>query len=158
MELLLVAGPVVSTVGGGIIKAQGAKMAGEETARAAEFERQQLEIQAQTERTAADQAEAQRRRDLTSNLETIQALRAGRGVGASSPTGTAILTNEIAEQERNINIERANARSRADLSRRASLLAGRKARTSLLAGQLGQAGAYLETAGNLTKLARSGAA
>ena len=136
LEPFLIAGAAAATVGGTALSAAGSNLAGQESARAAEFERQQLEIQSQTARTAADQAEEQRRKELVSNMETIQAIRAGRGVGASSPTGQAILTSAIEEEERGIRIERANYLSKADLSRRASELAGRKARTSLLAGQL----------------------
>lgn len=155
MEPLMLAGAGTAAVGGGILKAKGARMAGEEAARSAEFERQQLEIQAQTARTNADQAEAARRNELTSNLETIQAIRAGRGVGGYSPTGEAIMTSAIDEQERAIATERANYLSKADLSKRAAEMAGRKARTSLLAGKLGEAGAYLETGGKLASMGMS---
>lgn len=132
MEPLLIA----SIVGGTAVQAIGHSMAGQEASRAAEFEQQQLQIQAQTSRTAADQAEARRRDELTSNLETIQAIRAGRGVGAGAPGETALLTSVIDDQERNIGIERFNYLQKADLSRRAALLQGRKAQTSLLAGDL----------------------
>jgi ABC-type lipoprotein release transport system permease subunit len=127
------------TVAGGVTQAVGSVMAGREAAMSSEFEKQQLEIQAQTAHIAADQAETKRRTELTSNLETIQAIRAGRGVGSSSPTGQAILTSGIDQQERDIATERFNYLQKADLSQRASELAGRKARTSLLAGYLGAA-------------------
>lgn len=126
----------VAAVAGSGIQAYGAHKAGVEQARAAEFEKQQLEIQAQVARTAADQDEARRREALVSNMETIQAIRAGRGVGSNSPTGEAILTSAIDQQERDIGIERANYLTKADLSLRAAQLADRKARTSLLAGNL----------------------
>lgn len=142
MEPILLMAAAGATVGGSALSAAGSSMAGQETARAAEFERQQLEIQSQAQRTAADQAEARRREELTSNLETIQAIRAGRGVGSNSPTGQAILTSAIEEQERDIGIERANYLAKADISRRAAEMAGRKAKTSLLAGNL-EAGATI---------------
>lgn len=137
LEPIFLAVSAAATVAGGALSAYGSSMAGKEAARAAEFEKQQLEIQAQTAKTAADQAEARRREELTSNLETIQAIRAGRGVGSNSPTGQAILTSAIDTQERDIGIERANYLVKADLSRRAAELAGRKAKTSLLAGNIG---------------------
>jgi hypothetical protein len=134
------------TIAGGLTQAVGHSMAGVETARAAEFEAQQYEIQAQSQRTAADQMEARRREELTSSLETIQAIRAGRNVGANSPTGEAILTSAIEDIERDIAIERGNYRRAADLSRRASIMQRRRGRTSLLAGDL-QAGADLFSVG-----------
>jgi hypothetical protein len=132
MEPLLIA----SIVAGTATAAYGHQMAGQEASRSAEFEQQQLQIQAQESHTAADQAEARRRDELTSNLETIQAIRAGRGVGAGAPGETALLTSVIDKQERDIGIERFNYLQKADLSQRAALLAGRKAQTSLLAGDL----------------------
>jgi hypothetical protein len=133
---------IAGTVAGGAMQfagsqqaAAGHRLAAQERSASAQFEQQQLEVQAQTARTAADQAEARRREELTSNLETIQAIRAGRGVGAS-PTGEAVMTSAIEDQEREINIERLNFLTKADLSQRASVLAGRKAKTSLLAGEL----------------------
>lgn len=132
MEPLLIA----SIVAGSATAAYGHSMAGQEASRAAEFEQQQLQIQSQTSRTAADQAEARRRDELTSNLETIQAIRAGRGVGAGAPGETALLTSVIDRQERDIGIERFNYMQKADLSSRAAEMLGRKARTSLLAGDL----------------------
>lgn len=125
-----------SSVGGGVLSAYGSVMAGQETARAAEFEKQQLEIQAETAKTAALQAEAQRRTELASNIETIASIRAGRGVGSNSPTGQAIFTSFIEDEERNIRTERLNYLEKADMSRRAASMAGRKAKTSLLAGYL----------------------
>jgi hypothetical protein len=135
MEPMLVMA-IGSSIAGGATAAYGHHMAGQEASRAAAFEQQQLEIQAQTGKVAADQQEARRRDELTSNLETIQAIRAGRGVGSGSPTGEAILTSAIDTQERDIGIERFNYRQKADLFSRAAEMQGRKARTSLIAGDL----------------------
>lgn len=129
-------------------------MQGVEQSNAAKFEQQQLlgqqkdlQAQAQNTRIAADQAEAQRRYELTSNLEHIQSIRAGRGVGEASPTGMAILDSLTGITERNIDTERFNYLSKADTTDRAAnnaglsaAMAGRKAQTSLLAGFLGAAG------------------
>jgi hypothetical protein len=136
MEPLLIA----SVVAGSATAAYGHAMAGQEASHAAEFEQQQLQIQSQTQHIAADQEEARRRDELTANIETIQALRAGRGVGAGAPGETALLTSVIDTQERDIGTSRFNYLQRADLSSRAALLAGRKAQTSLLAGDLSAAG------------------
>jgi hypothetical protein len=136
MEPLLIAG----AVGGTAISAYGHHKAGEEAARSAEFEKQQLEIQSQVAKTNADQAETSRRNELTSNLETIMAIRAGRGVGSGSPTGEAMYTSAIDSHERDIATERANYLTKADLSRRGADMAERKAKYSLLAGDLQAAG------------------
>lgn len=137
---------MIGTAAGGATSAFGSIMAGREQSRAADFERQQLEIQAQTSLTAADQMEARRREELTSNLETIQAIRAGRGVGSNSPTGEAILTSAITDEESDIATERFNLRQKSDLSRRAAIMAGRKSRTSLLAGDLSAASSIFSAA------------
>lgn len=115
----------------------GQFMAAGEKSAAADFEKQQYDQQVQVNRTAAAQDEAARRRDLTSNLESIQAIRAGHGVGAGSPTGLAIYDNLIRNSEDDIAASKANYAAKADLAQRASILSARKASTSLLAGDLG---------------------
>lgn len=135
----MVAGSAASAVTGLAASrnsAYASQMAGQESSRAAEFENQQLKIQSETAKIAADQAEAKRRSELVSSLETIQAIRAGRGVGAGSPTGAAIYGGAIDDEERNIATERFNYLQKSDISRRAAEMASRKARTSLLAGDL----------------------
>jgi hypothetical protein len=122
----------------------GQLAAGGQKAAAAEFEQQQYAQQAQAAKTAALQDEAARRRDLTSNLETIQALRAGRGVGSGSPTAMAIYDSSIGRAEDEIASAKANYAAKADLASRASYLSGKKAASSLLAANLGA----LETVGS----------
>ncbi|MCL4712157.1 MAG: hypothetical protein KJZ73_13020 [Pseudorhodoplanes sp.] len=124
-------------VGGTALSATGRIMQGREQARAAEFERQQLDVQAQQYKTAADQMEARRREELTASLETIGAIRAGRGVGAGSPTALAVIDDAVSDTQRDILAERTNMRTRIDLTQRASEMARRKARTSLIAGYVG---------------------
>lgn len=110
--------------------------AGQQSA-AADFESQQYAQQAQAAKTAAIQDETSRRRDLTSNLETIQAIRAGRGVGSGSPTAMAIFDSGIGKSEDDIAASKANYAAKTDLASRASILSERKSSTSLLAGDLG---------------------
>lgn len=142
---------IPALIGSTALSATGSVIAGHEKAAAAEFESQQLrgqqaQYKAQAENTmiAADQAEARRRDELTSSMETIQSIRAGRGVGSASPTGMAILDSLIGQATSDITTERFNYLSKADQSRRAgenaglaSQMAARKARTSLLAGYFG---------------------
>lgn len=124
----------IAIIAGTVLQAGGAIMTGREQARAAEYEQQQYAAQAQTERTAAAQEEARRREELVASLGTIQTIRAGRGVGMGSPTGTAILTSTASEQTRDAVQARMNLLAKADQSRMASSMAGSKARYSLLSG------------------------
>jgi hypothetical protein len=130
---------VAATVAGTALRATGDIMRGREEARAALFEQDQLKIQEERFRTAASEAEAKRRRELTSQMQTIEAIRAGRGVGAGSPTAIAIVEDVASTGEREINIERTNYLTRAETARRAGEFAGGRAQKSLLAGYL-QAG------------------
>jgi hypothetical protein len=124
------------------------RAAGRESAAAARFEaaqlenrKHELEVNESIQRTAADQAEARRTEELTANLETIQAIRSGRGVGLSSPTGQAIFQSTSEDVRRDIGIEKTNILNEADSTRRAAWSAGqeagmarRKAKYSLYAG------------------------
>lgn len=125
----LIVGTAASAVG--TLSAAGQKAA------SAEFEQQQYQQQAQAAKTAALQDEAARRRDLNSSLEAIQAIRAGRGVGSGSPTAMAIYDSGIQRGEDDIAASKANYAAKADLASRAAYLSGKKASSSLLAGNLG---------------------
>lgn len=96
-------------------------------------------LAAEAAKTASMQEETARRRDLTSNLETIQAIRAGRGVGSGSPTAMAIYNTTIDKSEDDIATSKANYAAKADLAQRAAILSARKSSTSLLSGALGAA-------------------
>lgn len=126
-------------------------MQGMAQSRSANFEAMQLqnqqrdyEIRAQQERTAAAQDEARRRDELTGKLETIAAIRSGRGVGLSSPGGMAITDTVVRDDERDVATSRLNHLLRADSASRSALVSGmgsdvarERGRTSLLAGFLG---------------------
>lgn len=122
---------------GTALSAGGQIMAGQEQARAAKFEQEQLKRDEQIQRTAAAQEEARRREELTSQLGTMQSIRAGRGVGMSSPTGMAILTDVASEGTRDAKQAGLNYLLKADSSRMSASMAGRKAQYTLLGGYLG---------------------
>jgi hypothetical protein len=128
---------IAALVGGTAASAGSQLMAGGERSAAATFEAQQHAQAADAARTAAIQDETARRRDLTSNLESIQAIRAGRGVGSGSPTAMAIYDSSIGKSEDDIAASKANYAARADLASRASILSERRSSTSLLAADLG---------------------
>ena len=136
--------PLVGTA----LSAYGQHEAGVQASQAAAFEQQQLDLQSKQILTAAAQAEAQRRRDLTSSLETIEAIRAGRGVGMASPGAAELNENVITSGERDTQNERLNFLLKSDNARMAAVMAGKKAKYSLLAGNLA-AGATV--ASGLTK-------
>ena len=135
---------VAAAVAGTALQATGSIMAGREGARAALFEQQQYKVQEQTLRTSAAQVEARHREELVSSLGTIQAIRAGRGVGMSSPTGQAILTSTASEQTRDAKQESLNYLLKADSSRLAAAGAEKKGQYSLLSGYIGAGTAIAE--------------
>lgn len=109
-------------------------MAAQEQSAAQEFEAQQLELQGKRIRSAASEDEANRRTDLVSSLQTIDALRAGRNVELDSPTGRAITAGVTSRAEHNIIGARDNYLLQAANSDLSAELSRRKARYSLLAG------------------------
>lgn len=158
----------MAVVGGGL-NAAGTFLSAREQSRASAFEASQLDSQAaeldrqsQEYRIAGDQAEAKRRNELTSSLETIMAIRAGRGVGEASPTAMAIYDSTISDANSAVQTERYNYLSKAETARisanNARLSAGlarKRAKTSMLAGIIG-AGADLATTGSSIYRARTG--
>ncbi len=127
---------VGSAVAGGALSVTGKIMEGRERSAASAFEAQQFDRQNQEYQTASAQAEARRREELTSSLETIQAIRAGRGVGQGSPTGQAILDNIVQDESRDIRTERLNYLTKSEQARMAASMSRRKAKTSLIASYL----------------------
>jgi hypothetical protein len=128
---------VIAAGAGGALGAGASIMAGREQSMASKFEAQQLTQQAGQIKTAAAQAETQRREDLSSSLQTIMAIRAGRGVGEGSETGMAIYDQIVTKEESNIRTEKLNILTQADTARMQAQLARRRAKTSMIAGYIG---------------------
>lgn len=159
----MAAAAIPLAIAGGAISATGTAMAGRESSRAAAFEASQLrgqeaelDRQSQEYRIAGAQTEARRREELTSSLETIMAIRAGRGVGEVSPTASAIFESTLSDERRDVRTERLNYLSRSEQARlsarNAGLSAGlakKRAKTSLLAGYLGAAGDLVSAASGI---------
>jgi hypothetical protein len=168
----MAAAAIPLAIAGGAISAGGSIMAGREASRAANFEAAQLkgqeaelDRQSQEYQIAGAQTEARRREELTSSLETIMAIRAGRGVGEVSPTAAAIYDSTLSDERRDVRTERYNYLSKAEQARlsarNANLSAGlarKKAKTSLLAGYVGAVGAAASSAANIydARTARAG--
>jgi len=82
--------PTIMMFAGTAASAGSQMMAAGERSASAQFESEQYQRQAEAAKTASMQEETARRRDLNSNLQTIMAIRAGRGVGSGSPTAMAV--------------------------------------------------------------------
>jgi hypothetical protein len=136
---------IASAVIGGGTSAIGSIMAGRERAGAQLFEAEERRRQEELYRIAGAQAETRRREQLTSSLETIMAIRAGRGVGQASPTGRAAFEEIIEDESRDVRAERINYLSRAEESRLASQMLRRQSRMSLLSGYFGAVGDVAST-------------
>lgn len=134
---LLPAMAIAGTAIGTATSVYGQQMAGQEAKRSADFEAAQLEKQSKAYQTQAAQDEANRRIDLESSLETIQVMRAGRGVGLDSPTGQAIVTSTTNRAERDITTSKANILGRASNAELAASETQRKGSASLLAADIG---------------------
>jgi hypothetical protein len=128
-----------STIAGGnaLGKSKDATlMAAQEQSHAQEFEAGQYDIQAKRIRSAAAADEAARRTDLASTLENIDVLRSGRGLSLDSPTGRAISQHVTSVGENNILTARTNYLLQAEQSSAQAELSRRKARMSLISGDL----------------------
>lgn len=141
---------IIAAVAGGTLSAAGSVMAGREKSRAEMFNSQQKTREAQEYKIAAAQVEARRREALTSSLETIQSIRAGRGVGEGSPTAMAMFDEIISDESRDIRTERLNYLTRAEQARMASKMSKKQSKMSLIGGYM-QAGA--DIAGTVSKVA-----
>lgn len=137
LEPLVIPLLIGSTAVGTATSVMGQQMAGQEAKRSADFEAAQLERQSKAYQTQAAQDEANRRSDLESSLETIQVMRAGRGLSLDSPTGEAILTSTTDRAERDITTSKANIFGRASNAELAASETQRKGKASLLAADIG---------------------
>ncbi len=117
-------------------QAFGSILAGRQQARERDFEAQQLEIQRTRLETAADIEEAERRDDLASTIQSIEAVRGARGLGAS-PTGFAALRQIRGDAQRDIRTARMNRLIGAESAGRAASERRRAGRSQQLAGFLG---------------------
>jgi hypothetical protein len=123
-----------SAVIGGATSAVGSVMGGRERARAQAFESEEARRRSDEFRIAGAQAETRRREQLTSSLETIMAIRAGRGVGEGSPTALASTGGIVEDESRDVRTERLNYLTRSEQQRLASDMLRRQSRMSLLSG------------------------
>ena len=86
----------------------------------ADAQAQELRLQAEREEIAADQDEANRRREMNETLATIDAIRAGRGLSTASPTGVAIARTTTRDSLRDIRTARFSRYTRGQALRRSA--------------------------------------
>ena len=109
---------------------------GEAQAAALKYEQQQHQQREQQLRTRALQEEAARREELASNLSTIDAIRAGRGLSGTSPTALVIRDDVTDDAMDSMRISRLNILNGAESERQAGVQAGRAASNALTSGYL----------------------
>lgn len=131
--------------GGAAIQGASSIFAGREQARQAKtqaaWQAQELKIQSEENKIAAAQDEAARRRELTYSLQTIEAIRAGRGTGSGSPTAATIQDDVTETASRDMRSSRLNFLRAADQSSRQAAFSlsegNRAARSAQIGGLLG---------------------
>lgn len=109
---------------------------GKAQAAALSYEQQQHQQREEQLRTRAMQDEAARREELASNLSTIDAIRAGRGLSQTSPTALVIRDDVTGEAMDDMRISRLNILNGAESERQAGAQAGRAASNALTSGYL----------------------
>jgi len=127
------------TVAGAATKAFAERRQGQAQKAALDYQAQQQRAQAEYTHIQGLQDEAGRRNALTSSLETMNSIIAGRGVGLASPTNEAILTSAADRGETDIGSSKLGY-----TAKEAQLKTGAELST--------QQGAFAEQAGNLSAL------
>lgn len=93
--------------------------------------------------TRAKQEEAQRREELASTMGTIAAVRAGRGLSQTSPTGIAAANAIRSDAMSDLVTERENSIMQSDAMRRQAAMNRSMASSVRTAGYLNAAGSLL---------------
>ena len=117
---------------------------GEAQSAALKAQQQQQQQREQQLRTQALQDEAARREELTSQLSTIDAIRAGRGMSGTSPTALVIRDDVTDDAMDNMRVSRLNILNGAESARQSAEQSGAAASTALTAGRLGAATSLLD--------------
>lgn len=137
-------------LGGAAVVSAGASIAaGVQQARAAEIEARQYEDERRNAATAAEQDEAERRRELARTLAAQEAMRAGRGTELFSQNALNIRQQTIAAAEDDINTSRLNFLSR----QRRYALGAQGARSSATGALIG---GFADATGTLATTAARG--
>lgn len=130
--------PVTMAVAGtlitGAMQGVAAKQASDAQADQLAYEREQNQLAAQDELTAAAQEEAVRRREINDTLATITAVRASRGLTQNSPGGQNIINETRRIGERNVQIGKLNRLTRSQSFKSQADFQGRQIKSVKSAG------------------------
>ncbi|MCG5241399.1 hypothetical protein ACIU1J_27670 [Azospirillum doebereinerae] len=107
---------------------------GEAQSAAYKAQQQQQQQRQQQLETRALQDEAARREELTSNLSTIEAIRAGRGLSQTSPTALVIRDDVTDDAMDAMSTSRLNILNAAESERQGAITSGRAASNALTTG------------------------
>lgn len=125
IETALAAGAIglsmASTVAGGM-----------QAKRSAEFEAQEMRLQAEREEIAADQDEAARRKEMNDTLATIDAIRAGRGLSNATPTAMTVARTTTRDALSDIRTARFSRYSRGQALQRSATNTQSSGRSAML--------------------------
>lgn len=117
---------------------------GEAQSAAFKAQQQQQQQHEQQLRTRALQDEAARREELTAQLSTIDAIRAGRGLSLDSPTALTIRNDTTDSAMDNMRVSRLNILNGAESARQSAEQSGAAASTALTSGYLSGATSLLD--------------
>lgn len=117
---------------------------GQAQSAALKAQQQQQQQREQQLRTQALQDEAARREELTSQMSTIDAIRAGRGLSGTSPTALVIKDDVTSDAMDNMRVSRLNILNGAESSRQSAAQSGSAASTALTTGYLGATTSLLD--------------
>lgn len=129
---------------------------GQAQSTALKFQQQQQEQREQQLRTRAMQDEAARREELASNLSTIEAIRAGRGLSQTSPTALVIRDDVTDSAIDAMRVSRLNILNGADSARQSAEQDGNAASNALTTGYLGAGKSLLDFGASVASMGMGG--
>ncbi|MFC5355655.1 hypothetical protein [Azospirillum himalayense] len=149
---VMVAMMAVSTA----VSAYSSIQQGQAQSAALKAQQQQQRQREEQLRTRAMQDEAARREELASNLSTIEAIRAGRGLSQTSPTALVIRDDLTDNAMDDMRVSRLNILNGAESARQSAEQAGNAASNALTAGYLGAGRSLLDFGTSLASPAGTG--
>lgn len=129
---------------------------GQAQSAALKAQQQQQQQKEQQLRTAAMQDEAARREELVANMNTLDAIRAGRGLSGTSPTALVIKDDATDTASDNMRVSRLNILNGADSARQQAEQAGSAASTALTTGYLNAGTSLLDFGAKAYGLSQGG--
>ncbi|WP_298372668.1 hypothetical protein [Azospirillum sp.] len=130
MEAIPIALSAVSTAVG----VYGSVQQGQAQAEQQRYQQRQQQLREEQLRTQAMQDETARREELTANLNTIAAVRAGRGLSQTSPTALVIRDDTTNDAMDAMHTSRLNILNGAESARQAGIQAGNAADSAAAGG------------------------